>query len=87
MDLEGRSIPDHLLGSKRVELLGRESQLSAEHREVVVLRYFEQMKLSEIAAATGVRTGTIKSRLHYALSALKDILPDELNPSALHGHP
>jgi RNA polymerase sigma-70 factor (ECF subfamily) len=49
--------------------------LSHEHREVLVLRYFESMKIGEIARQTGVSTGTVKSRLHYAVRCLEKLIP------------
>jgi RNA polymerase sigma-70 factor (ECF subfamily) len=48
------------------------STLSAEHRVVVVLRFFEQMTVREIASATGWREGTVKSRLSRAIATLRD---------------
>lgn len=53
--------------------------LSAEHREVIVLRFYDNRKIHEIAAQTGVSAGTVKSRLHYALRCLEKLVPDELN--------
>ena len=47
------------------------ARLSPDHRTVVVLRYFADLSVEEIADRTGARTGTVKSRLHYALSALR----------------
>ena len=44
--------------------------LPADQRTVVVLRYFADLSLEEIAERTGERLGTVKSRLHYALEAL-----------------
>jgi RNA polymerase sigma factor (sigma-70 family) len=62
--------------------------LSAEHREVVVLRYYENLKIQEIAAQTGTSVGTIKSRLHYAMRCLEKLVPEELNLFAPDGtHP
>jgi RNA polymerase sigma-70 factor (ECF subfamily) len=46
-------------------------QLTAEHRIVVVLRHLEGYSTAEIAARTGEREGTVKSRLHYALRQLR----------------
>lgn len=46
--------------------------LSPEHREVVVLRFFEDLTVDQIAERTGARSGTVKSRLHYALRHLRD---------------
>ena len=54
-------------------------QLSAPHREVIVLRYYENMKIHEMAEHLGVSKGTVKSRLHYAIQELQKFLPGELN--------
>lgn len=45
-------------------------------REVVVLRYFEEMTCDEIAAVVGCPPGTVRSRLHHAKRTLKDILTE-----------
>lgn len=50
------------------------STLSAEQRVVVVLRFYEQMTVLEVASATGWREGTVKSRLSRAMAALRDTL-------------
>ena len=68
--------------SKLTEALQR---LSPEHREVVVLRYYENLKIEEIAAQTGVSKGTVKSRLHYAVRCLAQYIPGELNLFASEG--
>jgi RNA polymerase sigma-70 factor, ECF subfamily len=47
------------------------ARLSAEHREVLVLKELEGLSYAGIAAATGVPPGTVASRLHHARSALK----------------
>jgi len=54
-------------------------KLSPEHREVIVLRYYENLTIQEIALQTGVSKGTVKSRLFYAVRALQEILPEEMN--------
>jgi RNA polymerase sigma-70 factor (ECF subfamily) len=48
--------------------------LDADHRIVVVLRYVGDLTPKEIAARTGNREGTVKSRLHYALRAMRAAL-------------
>ena len=48
--------------------------LALEHREVLVLRFLEDMTYEDIAAVTGCRLGTVKSRLHYAKRALRRVL-------------
>jgi RNA polymerase sigma-70 factor (ECF subfamily) len=45
--------------------------LSNDHREVVVMRFLLDLPLEEIAERTGERLGTVKSRLHYGLEALR----------------
>ena len=49
-------------------------KLPAEHREAIVLRYFSELTVPEIATVTGQHEGTIKSRLSRALSHLGEIL-------------
>lgn len=43
-------------------------------RETVVLRYFEEMQLTEIAGILEIPVGTVKSRLHEAKIALRGFL-------------
>ena len=45
--------------------------LSADHRAVVVGAYYGGRSVAELAAEQGVPPGTVKSRLHYALRALR----------------
>jgi RNA polymerase sigma-70 factor (ECF subfamily) len=47
------------------------ANLSAAHREVLLLRYVDGLALAEIADAVEVPLGTVKSRLHHALEALR----------------
>lgn len=54
-------------------------QLSGDHREVLALRFYEDMKIHEIAAQLNLSKGTVKSRLHYAIAHIRRLLPDELN--------
>ena len=44
--------------------------LTKQQRDVVVLRYFVQLTEAQTAAALGIPTGTVKSRLSRALAAL-----------------
>lgn len=45
--------------------------LPAQQREVVLLRFVDDLSLQQIAQALDVPLGTVKSRLHNALDALK----------------
>ncbi len=49
-------------------------QITLKHREVLVLHFLEDLSLAEIAQVVGRSEGTVKSRLHYAKRALKEIL-------------
>jgi RNA polymerase sigma-70 factor (ECF subfamily) len=53
-------------------------RLSDSQREVLVLRYLEQLSTAEAAAVLGISEGTIKSRLVRALESLRALLDDEL---------
>jgi RNA polymerase sigma-70 factor (ECF subfamily) len=48
--------------------------LAPEHRDVLVLRFLEEMSYEDIKRVTGCQLGTVKSRLHYAKSALRRAL-------------
>ncbi len=63
---------NELEAMENAELVHRTLEsLSSEHREVLTLRFLEQMELSEIAEIVGCTAGTVKSRLHYAKAALR----------------
>jgi RNA polymerase sigma-70 factor (ECF subfamily) len=45
--------------------------LGTDQREVLVLRYYLDLPLEEVAAITGVRVGTVKSRINRGLAAMR----------------
>lgn len=49
-------------------------QLSAEQREVVIMKEYEGLKFREIADALGISENTVKSRMYYGLEAMKRML-------------
>ena len=49
-------------------------ELTLGHREILVLRFLEDMAYEDIAAVTGCQIGTVKSRLWYAKRALRRVL-------------
>jgi len=49
-------------------------RLTPGQRTAVVLRFYGDLPLAEIAELTGTRLGTVKSQLHRALAELKDVL-------------
>lgn len=50
------------------------SELGIKHREVLVLHFLEDLSIEEIAKVVGCSEGTVKSRMHYAKRAMKEIL-------------
>jgi RNA polymerase sigma-70 factor, ECF subfamily len=51
--------------------------LSLDHRAVIVHTYFIGRSTAETAAELGIPEGTVKSRLHYALHALRLALQEK----------
>ncbi len=53
------------------------ASLTLEHRAVVVHAYYGGRSIAEIAAVLDIPEGTVKSRLHYALRALRLALQEK----------
>ncbi|MCH0564545.1 MULTISPECIES: sigma-70 family RNA polymerase sigma factor [unclassified Streptomyces] len=49
--------------------------LTPQHREVLVLVYFQGASVAEAAQTLGIPPGTVKSRAYYGLRALRRVLP------------
>ena len=54
-------------------------RLPALQREVIIMRFYGEMKLEEIATITGYPLGTVKSRLFKGLQQYKKILEEVEN--------
>ena len=57
--------------SSRSELAVVLAVLPDEQREVLLMRFVDDMSLKEIATALNIPIGTVKSRLHHALRTLR----------------
>jgi RNA polymerase sigma-70 factor (ECF subfamily) len=67
-----RSVEQHLLARERVAQVGKAVEgLSERQRTVFLLRYVEELELSEIARATGLNEGTVKAHLSRALARVR----------------
>src|SRR5690606_28793357 len=74
--------PDEHL--RRVEIRDRFrkalSELSSEHRAVIILREIEGLSYAEISDVVGCSKGTVMSRLHHARrrlqESLRELMPD-----------
>jgi RNA polymerase sigma-70 factor (ECF subfamily) len=47
------------------------AQLSADHRAVISRAYYQGASTAQIAADLQIAEGTVKSRLHYGMRALR----------------
>ncbi|AJD27215.1 sigma factor-like helix-turn-helix DNA-binding protein [Clostridium botulinum] len=48
--------------------------LPEEQREVIILRYYNDLKIRDIANITEIKESTVKSRLRLAIGKLKTLL-------------
>ncbi|PUB24043.1 RNA polymerase sigma-70 factor (ECF subfamily) [Promicromonospora sp. AC04] len=68
--------------SARVDVMAALAKLGARERACVVLRYFEDMTVPQIADALGTAQGTVKRYLSDATANLQEILrPDDFRPA------
>ena len=67
-------IPDEALDKEDLKqtIHGILGQLPPEQRSAILLRYFDEISVKEIAEIQGVSEGTVKSRLNYGRKSIKD---------------
>lgn len=65
------ALNEQLAAEALPELHRAVEHLDTGHREVVILRFAEDLSLQEIALAMEIPLGTVKSRLHHALAELR----------------
>lgn len=75
--LEDRTVDDNGRVERHDEIVAAMRRLSREHREVIVLRYYADLSAKAIADALRIPEGTVRSRLHYGLQALRATLDAE----------
>jgi RNA polymerase sigma factor (sigma-70 family) len=56
----------------RIDMQRRLAELPERLREVLILRYYHQLGEADIAEVVGIPRGTVKSRLHSAVRALRE---------------
>lgn len=66
-------IPDEALDKEELKktILAMINELPAEQRSAILLRFFDDLSVKEIAEIQGVSEGTVKSRLNYGKKAIK----------------
>lgn len=65
---------------------GMINQLPEEQRSALLMRYYNEMPVSEIARVQGVSEGTVKSRLNYGRKAIKKSVEDYEKRSGVKLH-
>jgi RNA polymerase sigma-70 factor, ECF subfamily len=86
LDVAGRAIADcsrspetQALMNERVAAIWTAAErLPAKQRTVFLLRFVEDMDLLEIAAATGMKEGTVKTHLFRALRTVRERLGEKI---------
>jgi RNA polymerase sigma-70 factor (ECF subfamily) len=59
--------------------------LTTEQRAAIVLQYYRDMSLPQIAEVLQVPIGTVRSRLHYAKRALRSAIDADARPTTPEG--
>lgn len=81
-------IPDEALDRDdfRKTIMNMINGLSEEQRTAVMLYYFDELSVSEIAQIQGVSEGTVKSRLNYARKSIKSAVEDYEDKNGIKLH-
>lgn len=61
-------------GEQRQEVLAAIDQMTPDHREILLLRYYDDLSYAEIAEVLDIKLGTVMSRLSRARRRLQDVL-------------
>jgi RNA polymerase sigma-70 factor (ECF subfamily) len=61
-------------GERREEVLEAIDQMTRDHKEILLLRYYDDLSYAEIAAVLDVKLGTVMSRLSRARGRLLAVL-------------
>jgi len=61
----------------RAELRAALAQISEDHRRAVLETILLDRPYQEVARELGINVGTLRTRVHYALGRLRDVLADQ----------
>lgn len=80
---DGPDVADHQARFAVIDQIERGLQrLTVDERAVLVLTYYLDLPNAEIASVLGIPSGTVKSRLHRAISALRATVDADDRPVA-----
>ncbi len=65
------------------ELLKSVMALDIHHRMVIILYYYQELSIDEIAQVLDIKKGTVKSRLHAARLKLSQIVPQHFRKQVM----
>lgn len=68
--------------SDREAVITAIGRLAPEKRNLIVLRFYQELKLEEIAGVLDIPLGTVKSRLYQCLTELERLLADRYGEEA-----
>ncbi len=72
---------DHVFsGEQQAEIVEKVGRLTEDHRAILMLRYYEDLSYTEIAARLDIKMGTVMSRLSRARDRLEAVLQEEGAP-------
>ena len=75
MDVSSPSAEDEMMGSQQQRSVVRHmDKLSPDHKEVLLLAYFKELSVKEMAVTLNISDNTVKTRLFYARQRFKKIL-------------
>ena len=70
----------------RIDLSGELMKLAPRERACLVLRYYEDLKVADIADTLGISSGAVKRYLSDGLAKLSTSLGDEISEGATHAN-
>lgn len=69
--------PAHTSIEEKMDLYDAIDSLPEKYKSVIILKYYNELKISEISNVLAMPEGTIKANLHHAKSVLKNYLKED----------
>jgi RNA polymerase sigma-70 factor (ECF subfamily) len=60
-----------------IDLKRAMAQLPQEYKEIIFMRYMEDLPIKDIAVILDIPEGTVKSRIHYGVLKLRDLIGEK----------